>query len=299
MEGESVAATVLRTGRTARMDDYSHAAGPLAARLRELGVRSRVGAPIVVAERVWGLAVVGTSRPEPLPSDAEDHIAEFAGLVAMAIAATTTRAELIASRARVIAAADDARRRLERDLHDGIQQQLVSLALRARVTEEYIPAERVDLKTEFRALVLGLSEVTAELRELSRGIHPAILSEGGLAPALKGLARRSPLPIDVDIAIEERLPDSVEVATYYVAAEALTNAAKHAHASAVSVRAQTKDGALSLSIHDNGIGGADLRKGSGLIGLKDRVEALGGQMKVTSPPGNGTTVDTTIPIRTM
>ncbi len=298
LSGPSIAGAVLRTGAAARVASFVGATGAIAEEACELGIRSSVGCPITVAGHLWGVIAASTKSNEPFPWDTEDHIAEFAGLVATAIAASTTRAELIASRARIVAAADDARRRLERDLHDGAQQRLVSLALRARVTHECVPAELVDLRTELSMLVCGLSDVTTELREISRGIHPAILSAGGLASALKSLAHRSTLPVSLDVAIEQRLPDSVEVAAYYVIAEALTNTAKHAHASEVSGRAHTEDGALYLSVHDNGTGGADFRKGSGLIGLKDRVEALGGQMDVTSPPGSGTTLDVTIPFAT-
>jgi signal transduction histidine kinase len=294
LEGDNVAARVLRTGRAARMDNYGDAAGPLADRLRKMGVRCRVGAPIVVEKRLWGMAVVGSSRPEPLPADTEVRLGDFADLVATAIANAATRDELIASRARIVAAADDARRRLERDLHDGAQQRLVSLGLDARLAEGLVPREQTELKQLLGDLASGLTGVSTELQEISRGIHPAILSEGGLGPALKSLARRSTLPVNFDVLIEQRLSDAVEIAAYYVVAEALTNAVKHARASQVNVRAEITDATLRLSIQDNGIGGADFGKGSGLIGLKDRVEALGGHLKVTSQPGSGTSLDIAI-----
>ena len=295
-EGDNVAATVSRTRQSARMDSWEDAAGPIAQRVRELGVRSRIGAPIVVDERLWGIAVVATTEPEPLPPDTEGRIVEFAELVATAIAAATTRAELIASRARIVAAADDARRRLERDIHDGAQQRLVSLGLKLRLTEESVPPERDDLKSMLSEAVSGLTDVFQELQEISRGIHPAILSTGGLRAAFKTLARRSPVPVDLDVTIEQRLPESVEVAAYYVVAEALTNAAKHARASEVKVAARVTDTSLDLLVADDGIGGADSGKGSGLIGLKDRIEALGGNLRVASPPGGGTTLAITIPL---
>ncbi|MGA9677215.1 MAG: GAF domain-containing protein [Mycobacterium sp.] len=294
-EGDNVAAMVLRTRQSARVDSWEDAAGPIAQRVRELGIRSRIGAPIVVDERLWGMAVVGTTQPDPLPPDTEGRIAEFAELVATAIAAATTRAELIASRARIVAAADDARRRLERDIHDGAQQRLISLGLKLRLAEESVPAERYDLKSMVSEAVSGLTDVFKELQEISRGIHPAILSTGGLPAALKTLARRSAVLVDLDVAIEQRLPESVEVAAYYVVAEALANAAKHAQASEVNVRAHTSDESLSVVISDDGIGGADSGKGSGLIGLKDRIEVLGGRMRVASPAGGGTTLHITIP----
>jgi signal transduction histidine kinase len=297
-EGDNVAAVVMRTRQSARMDSWEDAAGPIAQRVRELGVRSRVGAPIVVDERLWGIAVVATTEPEPLPPDTEARIVEFAELVATAIAAATTRAELIASRARIVAAADDARRRLERDIHDGAQQRLVSLGLKLRLAEDSVPPERDDLKSMLSEAVSGLTDVFQDLQEISRGIHPATLSTGGLRAAFKTLARRSPVPVDLDITLEERLPDSVEVAAYYVVAEALTNAAKHARASEVKVQARVTDTSLDLLVADDGVGGADSGKGSGLIGLKDRIEALGGNLRVASPAGGGTTLSITIPVTT-
>ncbi|HEX2284611.1 MAG TPA: GAF domain-containing protein, partial [Mycobacterium sp.] len=212
LEGDNVAGMVLRSGRPSRMDTFDGARGSLAARLRSMGMRSRVGAPIVVAERLWGAAIVGSSRPEPLPPDTEERIAEFADLVATAIAASTARADLIASRARIVAAADDARRRIERDLHDGAQQRLVSLGLKLRMAEDSVPTDRDDLRTELSNVVSGLNDVAQELQEISRGIHPAILSQGGLAAALRTLARRSGIPVDVEVDAPDDLPDQVEVA---------------------------------------------------------------------------------------
>jgi signal transduction histidine kinase len=295
-EGDNVSAEVLRTRQAARMDNWEDAAGSIAERVRQLGLRSRVGAPIVVDEQVWGIAVAGTTEPNPLPPDTEERIAEFAELVATAIAAATTRAELIASRARIVAAADGARRRLERDIHDGAQQRIVSLGLKLRLAEESVPAEFSSLKDELSEAVSGLNDVFKELQEISRGIHPAILATGGLSAAFKTLARRSPVPVSLDLAFDSRLPESVEVAAYYVVAEALTNAAKHANASEVNVRARVDEQWLSLYISDDGIGGADSGKGSGLIGLKDRIEVLGGRMRVASPSGGGTTLDITLPV---
>jgi PAS domain S-box-containing protein len=296
--GDNVAARVLNTRRAARMDSWEGAEGPIAERVRELGVRSRVGAPIVVDERLWGLALVATTEPDPLPPDTEARTVEFAELVATAIAAATTREELIASRARIVAAADDARRRLERDIHDGAQQRIVSLGLKLRLAQESVPPEANALKDELSEAVSGLTDVFTELQEISRGIHPAVLSTGGLAAALKTLARRASVPVTLDVAIDDRMPEPIQVAAYYVVAEALTNAAKHAQASEVTVRAHADDTNLTLLISDDGVGGADSGRGSGLIGLKDRIEVLGGRMRVASPPGQGTTLDITIPHHT-
>jgi PAS domain S-box-containing protein len=297
-EGDNIAAEILRTRRSARKDKWEGASGPIAQRVRELGVQSRVGAPIVVDERLWGIAIVATTESEPLPPDTEGRIVEFAELVATAIAAATTRAELVASRARIVAAADDARRRLERDIHDGAQQRLVSLKLKLGLTEASVPPEQDELKSMLSEAVSDTNDVFQELREISRGIHPAILSAGGLHAALKALARRSSVPVELDVAIEKRLPDSIEIAAYYVVAEALTNVAKHAVASEVTIRARTAGDSLNLCISDDGVGGADSGKGSGLIGLRDRIEVLGGWMQVDSPPGNGTVLDINIPHET-
>jgi GAF domain-containing protein len=222
-----VSAGVLRTGRPARTDNYppSH---PLADVARELGVRSTVGCPITVEGRLWGLIGVNSARPEPLPADTEARLADFAELVATAIANTEAQAALTASRARIVATADQTRRRIERDLHDGAQQRLVSLALRLRGAAAAIPPEQDEVHQELASVGSDLDEVLGELRELSRGIHPAILSEGGLGPALRTLARRSVVPVELRVGSEGRLPERVEVTAYYVAAEALTNVAKHA-----------------------------------------------------------------------
>jgi signal transduction histidine kinase len=295
-EGDNISSKVWRTKRAARMDSWENAAGSIAERIRMLGLRSRVGAPIVVDERVWGMAVVGNSRPDPLPPDTEEHVAEFADLAATAIAAATTHAELIASRARIVAAAADARRRIERDLHDGAQQRLIALALKVRSAMDQVPAGLDSINAELCDVACGLTAVLEELREISHGIHPAILSSGGLGAALKTLARRSALPVTLDISIEADVPETVEVAAYYVTAEALANAAKHAQASEIMVHARTAAENLYLSIRDNGIGGADSRKGSGIIGLKDRVDVLGGKMTVNSPVGSGTVIEVTIPL---
>jgi len=295
-EGDNISGKVWRTERAARMDSWEGAAGSIAERVRVLGLGSRVGAPIVVDERVWGTAVVGNSQPDPLPPDTEERVAEFADLAATAIAAAASHAELIASRARIVAAADGARRRIERDLHDGAQQRLVALALKVRAAMDYLPAGLDDLTAELSDIACGLTAVLEELREISHGIHPAILSSGGLGAALRALARRSAVAVTLDVAIEAEVPDPVEVAAYYVTAEALANAAKHAQASEVMVRARTADENLYLSIRDDGIGGADSRNGSGIIGLKDRVDVLGGKMTVNSPVGSGTVIEVTIPL---
>jgi signal transduction histidine kinase len=298
LDGDNITTRVFRTGRAARLDgsEAQNASGPIAERLREMELGCMVGVPIVVNSRLWGMVGVGASTPEVLPADTEVRLGDFADLVGTAIANAATHDELIASRARIVAAADEARRRLERDLHDGAQQQLVSLGLQLRLAESSVPPELQSLKEQLSGVVSGVTAVASDLQEISRGIHPAILSDGGLAPALKTLARRCPIPAKVDALLEGRLRESVEIAAYYVVAEALTNAAKYANASEVNVCAQIQKDNLCLSIGDDGIGGADPRKGSGLIGLKDRVEALGGHVNVISAPGSGTSLHVTIPL---
>jgi signal transduction histidine kinase len=207
-----------------------------------------------------------------------------------------SRAELAASRARIVTAADQTRRRIERDLHDGVQQRLVSLALEQRQAEAMVPAELRELRTQLSRVVDGLVGAMEELQEISRGIHPAVLTRGGLGAALKTLARRSAVPVLLELHAETPLSEPVEVAIYYIVSEALTNTAKHAHASAVDVLVEERGRVLEVSIHDDGIGGADPRRGSGLIGLTDRVDALGGTIEMTSPSGEGTTLLITLPI---
>jgi signal transduction histidine kinase len=296
VEGEGVAVSVLQTGRPARTERFEGPPGSVSACFRRLGVHSGVGSPIVVEGRLWGVAIAASSQPEPLPAGSEDRIADFTELVATAIANADSRAELAASRARVVAAGDETRRRLERDLHDGAQQRLVSLTLNLRAAASEIPLDLLQVQDELARVGSGLEGVLDDLRETSRGIHPAILSEGGLAPALKTLARRSSVPVVLDLATEKRLPERIEVAAYYVVSEALTNAAKHASASAVHVDVNATDGALRLSIRDDGHGGADPARGSGLIGLKDRVEATGGTIVIESPVGTGTSLFVELPL---
>jgi signal transduction histidine kinase len=297
LEGKNLVTIVLETGRPARVDRFAHASGPLGVAGRESGFRSTVGTPIVVEGRLWGVMAVGSTLLEPpLPPDIEARLASFTELVATAIANAESGAALSASRARIVAAADETRRRIERDLHDGTQQQLVSLMLELRAAEATEPPEVGELRAQLERTERGLAAVLEELRESSRGIHPAILSKGGLERALTALARRSALPVELDLRAARPLPEHVEVAAYYVVSEALTNAAKHAHASVVNVELDAHDAILQLAIRDDGIGGADPGQGSGLIGLSDRIEALGGTLEVTSPAGSGTTLLIEIPL---
>ncbi|MDQ4067901.1 MAG: CHASE3 domain-containing protein [Actinomycetota bacterium] len=296
VEGDNIPALVLHSGRPARMETLEGASGRAAALLRQLGIRSAVGAPIVVEGRLWGVVVAAWTKPVAVSEEHETRIAEFTELVGTAIANAESRAQLQASRARVVAAGDETRRRIERDLHDGIQQRLVALGLELRAIEATLPVRPDQVKAQLGHAAKGLTAAIEELQAVSRGIHPAILSRGGLAPALKALARRAAVPVELDVGPPRRLPERVEVAAYYVVSEALTNAAKHARASVVEVCVEDRGDLLRVSVADDGIGGADPNRGSGLVGLRDRVEALGGRLDVTSAPGRGTSLEVTIPV---
>ncbi|GAA1232845.1 sensor histidine kinase [Pseudonocardia alaniniphila] len=297
LEGRNIGSLVRSTGKPTRIDDYADAPGSAAAIARERGIRSTIGAPIMVEGRLWG-AMSGfiTKTDAPLASGIELRLADFTDLVGTAIANAQARADLTASRARVVATTDEIRRRIERDLHDGTQQRLVSLVLELRNAQADIPDTQPELRAELADIADGLVAALDDLREISRGIHPALLATSGLGPALKVLARRSPLLVELDLDLDGRLPEHVEVAAYYVVAEALTNAAKHAHPTVIWVAADVVDGRLRLSVCDDGVGGADPAKGSGLTGLTDRVEALGGSITVHSPPGEGTAMQVWLPL---
>ena len=289
-------ATVLGSAR-ATAAESQEAATAVARTRRAVRVGHSVGAPIIVEDRLWGAVVVSASQREPLPRGTESRLADFTELIATAIANADSRAQLAASRARVVAAGDASRRRIERDLHDGVQQRLVSLQLGLRTAESMTADQPAELVEQLARLGKGLDDAFEDLLQISRGIHPAILSRGGLGPALRALARRSAVPVELDLKLpEERLPEQTEVAVYYVTSECLTNAAKHARATVVDVRARTYDGVLEVVIGDDGVGGAEPGGGSGLIGLTDRVEAIGGRLTVRSPPGRGTTLIARLPL---
>jgi signal transduction histidine kinase len=295
--GRNVNTLVFETGRPARVDNYDDASGAAAEGAHRLGIRASVGVPVRVDGRLWGVTFVASTREEPLPADTEARLTGFTELVATAMANADSRAQLTASRARIVAAADATRRRIERDLHDGTQQRLVSLGLELRMARATVPAELPELRTQISQIADELTGAVDELREIARGIHPAILSEGGLGPALRTLARRVPIPVEVDIRTDTRPADRIEVAAYYVASEALTNTTKHAHASTAHITVEQRDTQLHLSISDDGDGGADPTRGTGLIGLRDRVQALGGTIEVSSPPGAGTTILVQLPLQ--
>jgi len=283
-----VAAPVLQTGAPARLVEQSPPELPG-------GSYAAVGAPIMVGGTLWGAMTALSPHDGPLPQGAEARMAEFTDLVATAIANAQARADLLASRARIVTAADDARRRIGRNLHDGIQQRLVALALRIRAFQEVAPHDASEVREELGALDTKLTETVQELRDVCHGIHPGGLSHG-LMPALKALSHRSELPMELDLHVDDKLPPSVAAAAYFVVAEALSNAAKHAHPSVVRLDGEVREGRLRLQVGDDGVGGADPCRGSGLTGLIDRVEALGGTLTIESAAGTGTTLRVQLPL---
>jgi PAS domain S-box-containing protein len=294
LAGDTIDALVRETAAPGRVDSYAGGRGVLAAKLRELGIRSEVGAPVVVEGHVWGALIAGTDEPEPLPPSTEDRLAAFAELIATAVSNATTRAELVASRSRLVQASDERRRRVVRDLHDGAQQHFVhaimnlQLANARRGTDARLD-ELVD--ESLASARTGLDE----LRELARGIHPPILTHHGLAAAVESLADRAPVPVEIAIA-DARYPPTVESAAYFVVAEALTNVAKYASATTARVEAAEDGARLRITVSDDGVGGARRAPESGLSGLEDRVAALGGSLFVDSPAGEGTRVTAEIPV---
>jgi signal transduction histidine kinase len=294
LDGDTIAPQIWRTGRPARFDTLDGMTGTLVDTLRSLGIKAGVGAPVIFAGDVWG-AVVISSHDAPFPPEAEFRVADFADLAAQAIANAHAREELAASRVRIVEASDAERRRLERNLHDGAQQRLVATSLTVRLA-----ARRVADDPALRAMLDGagdeLARALEELRELARGLHPAVLSDHGLRAAIESVADLAPLPVAVDVPLEERLPETIEAAAYFVVCEALTNVAKYAQASEARVRVGRIDGSAHVEVVDDGVGGADERGGSGLRGLADRVEALGGRLVVSSPAGEGTTVRAQLPV---
>jgi signal transduction histidine kinase len=290
VEGESVTAKLYRSARPERVNDYADVGGELAERLRTFGIRSAVGAPITVAGGLWGALMAVGGEPYEFPEGTEQRIAEFAELVTAALANADARERLAASRARIVEASYQERRRLERDLHDGAQQEFVAAAVTLRLAREKW-SRAPDEGLEFvNAALQRLQAGLRDLRELAAGIHPTVLSDRGLGAALQALATRSPVPVELGQLPRERLPSAVEITAYFVVAEALTNAAKHARCQHAEVRIAVENGWAVVEIRDDGVGGACGSKGSGLRGLADRVSAFQGELDIDSPPGVGTTI---------
>jgi signal transduction histidine kinase len=296
MIGGAAGEMVYRTGEPARLElvDLPENSEP-AQHMRRMGVDSLIAAPITVSGRIWGVITARVTPPHKFPPGAEERLGAFTRLVSLALANEEARAELAASRARLVSAGDEERRRLERNLHDGAQQRLVSLSLSLRLAQAKLGSDPEGARELLAAAGLELNVALEELRELARGIHPAVLTERGLAPALESLAGRAPLPVDLQLPQGERLPRRVEAAAYYVVSEALANVAKYADASCVSVKVAQQNGYAVVQVVDDGVGGADPARGSGLRGLIDRVEALDGTLSVHSRPGEGTRIRAEIP----
>jgi signal transduction histidine kinase/ketosteroid isomerase-like protein len=293
--GKNLATLVFETGGPSRIENYAEASGPLADEVRAVGGRSAVGAPIIVEDRLWGATGVVASREQPLPTDTEARLAAFMELVATAIANTEARMEVVASRARIVAAADEERRRVVRDLHDGAQQRLVVTVMTLKQAHSALQNDEHDLPDLLSKALDHAEQATAELRELAHGILPGVLAHGGLRAGVDALASRMPVPVDIDVPVD-RLPAAVEATAYFVIAEALTNVAKHADAGRAEVMARIEHGTLAVHVRDDGVGGARRGGGSGLIGLADRVAALDGELRVDSPTDSGTIVSAAIPL---
>jgi signal transduction histidine kinase len=293
LEGASIAQQVRETGQPARIDSFAGAHGPIAREARAVGIRSSIGGPIVVGRRVWGVIAASTSSDDPFPPGIEARIGEFTELIATAISNAQANAELVASRTRILAAADDARRRVARDLHDGAQQRIVQTIIMLKLAQRDLPADHPAAALVDDALAQA-EESNADLRELAHGVLPSVLTHGGLRAGVDSLVSRVSIPVDVAVP-DERLPAGIEASAYFVVAEALTNVVKHAQAGHAEITARVEAGALRLGVRDDGIGGAE-HAGTGLIGLGDRLSAIGGELSVHSPPGGGTTVEATFPL---
>jgi GAF domain-containing protein len=295
LEGESATALVRRTGRAARVDDFADAAGPLAEYTRDAGIGSTVGSPIVVDGRLWGAMIAATRTGEPMPADTESRIEKFTQLVATAISNMQARSDLAASRARLVTAGDDARRRVVRDLHDGAQQQLVHTIVTLKLACRSLRDGDGNADSLVAEALEQAERGNMELRELARGLLPPALTRGGLRAGLDAVVRRVDLPVRVDVP-DARFQPETEASAYFIVAEALTNVMKHSNARGAEVRASVGDGSLRVEVRDDGIGGAD-PAGQGLLGMADRVTALGGGLRVESPVGGGTLVVATLPLR--
>ncbi len=298
VEETGVLAEIRKTGRPERIDNYEGRAPEIVARLNSFGYASAGAAPIRLGGQVWGALVVAAPRDKPLAPGSERRLADFADLIAQALANADAYRKLAASRIRIVEAGDTERRRLERNLHDGAQQRLVSLALRLRMIKASLRNDPESAAARLAEAESELDQALAELRELARGIHPAILTDRGLAVAIRALAERSPIPVELARLPEDRMPDPVEAAIYYLVAEAITNVTKYAQATRASVTVERSNGFAKVVVRDDGIGGAEPAPGSGIVGLADRVEALGGRLHIESPPGQGTQLTAEIPCQT-
>jgi signal transduction histidine kinase len=294
LEGTSIAAQVRETGRPARVDSFAGATGPIAREAQELGIRSSVGSPIVVGGRVWGVIAASTRRDTPFPPDTEARIGNFTELIGTAVSNAEARAQIVASRARLVTAGDEARRRVVRNLHDGAQQRLVHTIITLKLARRAQEGEDESANELVAEALASAEQANVELRELVHGLLPSVLSRGGLSAGVEALVERVRVPVEVDVTTERFAPE-IEASAYFVVAEALTNLAKHSGAQHASVAARVDDGMLHVEVRDDGIGGAR-PEGSGLLGLSDRLAALGGHLRVESPPGHGTRIAAALPL---
>jgi signal transduction histidine kinase len=293
-DGPSVVATILDTGQAFRIDDFSTLSGPKESN-RSAMCGSVVGAPITVEGELWGAILAMSAAGNALPPDSEVGLASFTHVVSCAISNMQARDDLIASRARIITAAHEARRRIERDLHDGIQQRLLSLGLSLQALNRAVPTHHHDIRSGLIQVSRELETLLADVRDIARGLHPSLLTRYGLGPTLRALARRSPIPVTLDIRIGPRPSEAIEIAIYYVVSEALSNAAKHSGAAEVRIGVVADEELVTAVVSDSGVGGAEFRPGSGLMGMLDRVEALGGRITLSSPRGEGTQILVELP----
>jgi PAS domain S-box-containing protein len=295
LPAEETSATdqVLRTKAPARIDDWGGSAGEIADAMLRTGYRSTAAVPILVAGALWGAVAIASE--DPLPPDTESRLGAFCELVSLAVAGAQAREDLIASRARLVKAGDEQRRRLERNLHDGAQQRFVSVAIKLRLARARLSSDPGSAAGMLGEVSRELDTGLEELREIARGLHPAILSDRGLRAALESLAARIPIPMTIDTP-DERLPEHIEATAYYIVSEAMTNVAKHADADRAEVSVRCEGGVVRCKISDDGRGGADVSGGTGILGLRDRAEAVGGTLAMLSPPGHGTTVTAVLPL---
>jgi PAS domain S-box-containing protein len=281
------------TGAPARVEDWGVAKGELAELMLRIGYRSTVAAPIIVAGTLWGTVTIGSA--DPLPANTEVRLAAFCDLVSLAVASAQAREDLQKSRARIVRAGDEQRRRLERNLHDGAQQRLVAATLLLRVAQAQLDKDTAKAASLLRDAAGELDAGLEELRELARGLHPGALTEHGLRGALASLEERLPLPVEITVT-DERLDQHLEATAYFIVSEGLTNVVKHSGATRATATIEVQDGGIRIEISDDGTGGADTSKGTGLLGLRDRAEAEGGTLVVVSPPGRGTLITATLPL---
>jgi signal transduction histidine kinase len=295
LEGDRVATRILESREPTREEGWAEVPGPIAQFVHNvLGVRSSVGSPVIVDGRVWGALFVHSTSEELLPADTESRLVNFTELLATAIANAESKAELDASRRRIVTASDEERRRVVRDLHDGAQQRMVHTVVTLKLARHAVARGDEEAIALMDQALEHAQTATDQLRELSHGILPTVLTNGGLRAGVKELASRTSVPVELDISVD-RLPHQIEATAYFVVAEALTNVTKHSHAERATVTARVEDHRLQIQVRDDGVGGAQ-PNGTGLVGLSDRVAALDGSLRVESPPAGGTLLAVSIPV---